>query len=71
MVTAGSTTVGSHTVESSLSSLAKVSIPPKIRKVNNYVIFYDEVIGKGAFGTMVKVQLAKDLIGPHARLSGK
>ena len=27
---------------------------PKIRKVNGYIIFYDEVIGQGQFGTVVK-----------------
>jgi len=35
---------------------------PKIRKVNNYIIFYDEVIGQGQFGTVVKAQLASDLL---------
>ena len=36
---------------------------PKIRKVNNYIIFFDEVIGQGKFGTVVKAQLASDLLG--------
>ena len=35
---------------------------PKIRKVNNYIIFYDDIIGKGQFGTVVKAQLASDLL---------
>ena len=33
---------------------------PKIRKVNEYLIYYDEVLGKGQFGTVVKAQLATE-----------
>ena len=36
---------------------------PKVRKVNGYIIFYDEVIGQGQFGTVVKAQLAADILG--------
>lgn len=34
----------------------------KVRKVNNYIIFYNELIGEGQFGTVVKAQLAADLL---------
>lgn len=30
--------------------------------MNGYIIFYDEEIGKGQFGTVVKAQLASDLM---------
>lgn len=30
--------------------------------MNGYIIFYDEVIGQGQFGTVVKAQLATDLL---------
>ena len=35
---------------------------PKICKVNEYIVFYDEVLGWGQFGTVVKAQLASDLV---------
>ena len=40
----------------SMSARSRISSQraPKIRKVNNYIIFYDDVIGKGQFGTVVK-----------------
>ena len=44
---------------------------PKIRKVNNYIIFFDEVIGQGQFGTVVKAQLASDLLGESQRKVGQ
>ena len=34
-------------------------------KVNDYVIFQDEVIGKGNYGTVVKAQKASDLVDTH------
>ena len=38
-----------------LSSGLKISSKvPKIRKVNEYIIYFDEVLGKGQFGTVVK-----------------
>ena len=43
---------------------------PKVRKVNGYIIFYDEVIGQGQFGTVVKAQLATDLLKESDRKSG-
>lgn len=48
----------------SLSCRSKLSSErtPKIRKVKNYIIFYDEIIGKGQFGTVYKAQLASDLL---------
>ena len=39
---------------SSGSRLSSRKQPPKVRKVNDYIIFYDDVIGKGSFGTVVK-----------------
>lgn len=27
---------------------------PKVVKVDEYIVFYDEVLGKGQFGTVVK-----------------
>ena len=58
------------TTESLLSAtIARLQSPkkppkkaPKIRKVNEYIIFYDEVLGEGQFGKVVKAQLASDLI---------
>ena len=35
---------------------------PKIRKLNEFIIFYDEVIGQGQFGLVVKAQLLSDLL---------
>ena len=36
------------------SGLKTSSKVPKIRKVNEYIIYFDEVLGKGQFGTVVK-----------------
>ena len=38
-----------------------------MRKVNDYIIFYDDVIGKGSFGTVVKAQLAADLMDKQGK----
>ena len=40
---------GSQSNRSRISSRA-----PRIRKVNGYIIFYDDVIGQGQFGTVCK-----------------
>ena len=54
---------------SRLSSNSKKNTP-KIRKVNGYIIFYDEVIGRGQFGTVVKAQLASDLLSEEEKSQG-
>ena len=41
------------------------SVLPRIRRVNDYIIFFDEVLGIGEFGTVVKAQLASDLTDPQ------
>ena len=43
---------------------------PRIRKVNGYIIYYDELIGQGQFGTVVKAQLASDVL-PSAQSAMK
>ena len=35
---------------------------PKVRKVNGFIVYYDDIIGEGQFGTVVKAQLASDLL---------
>ena len=42
-----------------------------IRKVNEYIIFYNEVLGQGQFGTVVKAQRASDLIEDQDSNAGK
>lgn len=37
-----------------------------MRKVNDYIIFLDEVIGSGSFGTVCKAQKASDLVKSEA-----
>lgn len=49
---ASSTGISSFRSSGIYSSSKKA--PPKIRKVNDYIIFYDEILGKGQFGTVVK-----------------
>ena len=51
-----------YSARSSTRSKVSSARTPKVRKVNNFIIFYDELIGKGQFGTVVKAQLASDLI---------
>ena len=41
------------------------SVSPRIRRVNDYIIFFDEVLGIGEFGTVYKAQLASDLTDPQ------
>ena len=48
--------------KSSQRSKVSSSRTPKIRKVNGYIIFYDDIIGQGQFGTVCKAQLASDLL---------
>lgn len=43
-----------HTTSNMSKSRLSAQKTPKIRKVNGYIIFYDEVIGQGQFGTVVK-----------------
>ena len=47
------------------------STVPKIRKVNEYIIFYDEVLGEGEFGIVVKAQRASDLDANQDSNAGK
>ena len=34
---------------------------PKIRKVNGYIVYFDEIIGSGQFGRVVKAQMINEL----------
>ena len=36
--------------------------PPQVRKVNDFIIFLDEVLGEGQYGKVCKAQLASDLL---------
>ena len=37
-------------------------LKPKIRQVNDFIVYHDEIIGQDGLGTIVKAQLASDLI---------
>ena len=37
-------------------------IKPRVCQVKEYIVFLDQVIGKGQFGTVVKAQRAADLL---------
>ena len=50
---------------SSSASRGSSQRPAQVRKINDYIVFLDEVIGKGSFGTVVKAQKAADLIQPE------
>ena len=50
------------TLDSAQMAKEKRAPLPTIRKVNDYLVFYDEVLGKGQFGTVVKAQLAVDVL---------
>ena len=57
--------------ETILRSLRASSTLPKIRKVNEFIIFYDEVLGEGEFGIVVKAQKASDLDANQDSNAGK
>ena len=35
---------------------------PQVRKVNDFIVFMDEVLGEGQYGKVCKAQLAADLL---------
>lgn len=35
---------------------------PQVRKVNDFIVYLDEVLGEGQYGKVCKAQLASDLI---------
>ena len=35
---------------------------PQVRKVNDFIVFLDDVLGMGQYGKVCKAQLAKDLL---------
>ena len=36
--------------------------PPQVRKVNDFIVYMDEVLGQGQYGKVCKAQLAADLL---------
>lgn len=36
--------------------------PPQVRKVNDFIVFMDDVLGEGQYGKVCKAQLAVDLL---------